>query len=133
MKPPHIILNILLLILSSIGAILGFVLGYIWAIIRLIFTHKWRLKNLIKELNYLIWLSNIANDQKINVDAQYLLNDWYVKPGSPKRFGHPNDTISHVLGWVKYHGKIYPFGMRTSNILDRIDDNHVENARTNKQ
>lgn len=67
-------------------------------------------------------------DQLGNVIGGPLLNTTLIKQCSKDRFGSEDETISSVLGKNKLSGCLTNAGMALSNILDRLDKNHVEKS-----
>ena len=131
MKQPNFIFCVLLFILSVIGLILAFTIGFVWAILRIIFDNN---KDFFREFGRVLWISSIANDQTMGVAAQHMLNDMFLKKDAPKRFGDSeNETMSHILGWAKFANKLYPLGKKTTDVLNKTDENHVEKAKENQQ
>ncbi len=78
------------------------------------------------------WNTAIAIDQLGNVWCKHILNDFCIKPNG-YRFGDPNQTVSHVLGVNKSLGTLYNFGKFVAWVLNKIERNHVEKAKDNKQ
>jgi hypothetical protein len=129
-KSPNIFISIVLFLLSIIGSILGWTVGLAWGIVRICWTHS---KNAIRDISTLLYYVAEINDCGINVSSQYLLNDVFIKPDAPKRFGNGNETMSHVFGWAKFAGKHYKAGKTMSHVLNRLDKDHVEKAKDAKQ
>ncbi len=46
------------------------------------------------------------------------------------KFGNPDETISFVLGQNKASGHLTRFGKFIADLLNKIDDNHVEKAKS---
>ena len=85
------------------------------------------LYGLIRVRNKKQWFLNLAisKDQYGNVLGMYLFNDLLILKKSQHRFGHPDETISSVLGKNKRDGTLTKIGQILSNVLDFLDHNHV--------
>jgi hypothetical protein len=74
-----------------------------------------------------------AIDQLGNVMIAPMANDCLLKKGSPKLYGNPDETISHVTG-VNYKAQtLTDFGYFVAHTLDALDPNHVTKAANNDQ
>jgi hypothetical protein len=74
-----------------------------------------------------------AIDQLGNVMIAPMANDCLLKKGSPKLYGNPDETISHVTG-VNYKAQtLTDFGYFVAHTLDALDENHVTKAAENNQ
>jgi hypothetical protein len=74
-----------------------------------------------------------AIDQLGNVMIAPMANDCLLKKGSPKLYGNPDETISHVTG-VNYKAmKLTSFGYFVAHTLDALDENHVTKAAETNQ
>lgn len=74
-----------------------------------------------------------AIDQLGNVMIAPMANDCLLKKGSPKLYGNPDETISHVTG-VNYKAQtLTDFGYFVAHTLDALDENHVTKAANNDQ
>lgn len=72
-------------------------------------------------------------DQLGNVMGSTIMNDLMLKKGSPKLYGNPDETISHVTG-VNYKAKtLTDFGYFVAHTLNFVDKDHVEKAAENEQ
>lgn len=71
----------------------------------------------------------ISYDQLGNVILAPLMNVLLKKKGG-KFFGHPDETISFVLGRNKALGKLTKLGKLIADGLNKIDPNHVEKAKS---
>lgn len=71
----------------------------------------------------------ISLDQLGNVLGGPLFNRTLRKKGGHK-FGHPDETISFVLGENKESGHLTKLGKFIADKLNKIDPNHVENAKS---
>jgi hypothetical protein len=82
---------------------------------------------LIRVRNKKQWFLNLAisKDQYGNVLGMYLFNDLLILKKAKHRFGHPDETISSVLGKNKRDGTLTKSGQILSNVLDFLDHNHV--------
>ena len=76
--------------------------------------------------------SAIGINQAGNVAMCYIFNDFFIT-GKNKRFGNPNETISHVLGVNKLSCDLLPLGKALAFLLNTIQPNHVEMAAKNPQ
>jgi len=68
-----------------------------------------------------------SKDQHSNVAMQYLFND-VMAYGEKYRFGHMDETISSAFGKNKLKKALTRFGRFWARFLNRLDENHVENA-----
>lgn len=72
-------------------------------------------------------------DQLGNTMGASIMNDVLLKKDPVKKYGNPDETISHVTG-VNYLGKKLTWtGLIVAKTLNRLDKNHVENAAINEQ
>ena len=134
MKAPNLVFSILLWILSIIGVALSAIVGFTWGFIRILFISYKYNQNPFKLLSNLFWKSSIANDQTMGVQAQYFMNDVFLKPGTSKRFGDSeNETMSHVFGWGESEQKLYQAGEGVKDILNKVDKDHTKKAKDNPQ
>jgi hypothetical protein len=62
-----------------------------------------------------------------NVACSELFNDTLIKKNGIK-FGNPDNTISKVLGLNKKAGTLTKTGLFVADLLNKIDNNHVENS-----
>jgi len=77
-----------------------------------------------KKLNNWFLSIAISIDQFANVFCRHLLNRTLVK-GGEHLFGNVDETISGVLGKNKRNRTLTKAGQFLSNLLDRIDKDHV--------
>lgn len=117
-KPRHkfgIVLFILsLFILFAIGP-----LAFVYAILKPIF----------QVISRLLYFLAYSVDQLGNVLAAALFNDTLIRGKNKYLFGHPDITISAVLGENKHRGTLTGLGVWLCKVLNWIDKNHVEKAR----
>ena len=71
----------------------------------------------------------ISIDQLGNVVLGPLMNILLKKKGG-HLFGNPDETISFVLGQNKESNTLTWFGRKIANLLNSIDENHVEKAKS---
>lgn len=69
----------------------------------------------------------ISLDQLGNTTCSTLLNMTCLR-GEYVSFGDPDDTISAVLGKNKANKTLSDFGKKVTNLLNELDENHVEKA-----
>lgn len=75
----------------------------------------------------------ISIDQTGNVLCKDLFNDWMLKDSKRYKYGHPDQTVSHVTG-VNYNKKnLRLIGKILAFILNRIEKNHVQKAAISEQ
>jgi hypothetical protein len=74
-----------------------------------------------------------AIDQLGNVLCAPVFNVIMIKSTKYKAFGNPDETISHVLGVNYINDNLTWLGKLLSNILNKIDKNHVQKAEKNEQ
>jgi hypothetical protein len=72
-----------------------------------------------------VWFYRTAMsiDRFANVNAAELFNDIFIKKGGYK-FGHPDETISSVVGKNQRDKTLTRFGRFLRRILDKIEPNH---------
>jgi len=89
---------------------------------------------LIRSRNTKQWYLNLAisKDQYGNVLGMYFFNDLLITKVSKHRFGHPDETISSVLGKNKREKTLTKIGQILSNVLDFLDHNHVTKSIENE-
>ncbi len=68
----------------------------------------------------------ISKDQHAGVYVQFWFNAWMLKKDSTDLFGHPDETISSVLGKNKRAETLTKFGLYWANWLNKREKNHVE-------
>jgi len=73
------------------------------------------------------WQIAIAIDELGNTLCQDLFNNTMRAEGGHK-FGNSDETVSYVLGKLKKEDKLLPVGKALAWILNKIDENHVEDA-----
>lgn len=69
----------------------------------------------------------ISLDQLGNVVGSYFFNDTLIKKYG-YQFGDEDDTISKVLGINKEMGDLTCVGKKLADALNKVDENHVEDA-----
>lgn len=117
-------MGILLYIVAKICYAILAPVTMIYAIIKL--TFKGGLFNYFHQLAFAI-------DQLGNVMIAPMANDCLLKKDSPKLYGNPDETISHVTG-VNYKAmKLTAFGYFVAHCLDTVDKKHVDKAAENDQ
>ena len=117
----------LLLISIILGAItipIGFAANFVILFIKANFKAWWR------RLGDYFLIFAVAIDVTGNVALGPLLNLILITKGGYK-FGNRKETISSVLGKNKKTMTLKPLGSWLSNVLDKIDPNHVLNAIDN--
>lgn len=112
----YIVAKILYLVLAPITML--------YAIVKLIF--KGGLSNYFHNLAFAI-------DQLGNVMIAPMANDVLIKKNSPKLYGNPDETISHVTGINYLARTLTSFGYFVAHSLDAVDKNHVTKAAENEQ
>ena len=117
-------MGIILYIVAKIGYLTLSPITMLYAIIKLLF--KGGLINYFHQLAFAI-------DQLGNVMIAPMANDCLLKKDSPKLYGNPDETISHVTG-VNYKAmKLTNFGYFVAHCLDAVDKKHVDKAADNDQ
>lgn len=117
-------MGILLYIVAKIGYLILSPITMIYAVIKLLF--KGGLLNYFHQLAFAI-------DQLGNVMIAPMANDVLLKENTPKLYGNPDETISHVTG-VNYKAQtLTSMGYFVAHSLDAIDKNHVEKAAETDQ
>lgn len=117
-------MGIILYIVAKIGYLILSPITMLYAVIKLLF--KGGLLNYFHQLAFAI-------DQLGNVMIAPMANDCLLKKGSPKLYGCPDETISHVTG-VNYKAKtLTDFGYFVAHTLDAVDENHVNKAAETNQ
>ena len=110
-----LIINIILAFIARVGfAVLG-LFFYVTGII------------LIKNRSEYHLNIGISYDQLSNTVGAPLFNIILRKKGGYK-FGHPDDTISAVLGKLKASGHLTILGKFFATMLNKIEKDHVEKA-----
>jgi hypothetical protein len=117
-------MGIILYIVAKISYAILAPITMLYAIIKLLF--KGGLFQYFHNLAFAI-------DQLGNVMIAPMANDCLLKKGSPKLYGNPDETISHVTG-VNYKSQtLTDFGYFVAHTLDALDENHVIKAAENNQ
>lgn len=73
----------------------------------------------------------VSLDQLGNVSCQHLLNATMITKNGIK-FGNEDKTVSSILGLNKSFGTLTWIGRKLCNLLNKVDENHVENAVLNE-
>ena len=85
------------------------------------------LKTVFKErprtLKVWFYRTAMSIDRFANVNAAELFNDIFIKKGGYK-FGHPDETISSVIGKNQQNKTLTRVGRTLRYILDKIEPNH---------
>ena len=89
----------------------------IYVIIKTIFKERPR------TLKVWFYRTAMSIDRFANVNAAELFNDIFIKKGGYK-FGHPDETISSVIGKNQRDKTLTRFGRSLRRILDKIEPNH---------
>tara|TARA_Y100000296_G_C5010600_1_gene174895 strand:- start:236 stop:613 length:378 start_codon:yes stop_codon:yes gene_type:complete len=89
----------------------------IYVIIKTIFKERPR------TLKVWFYRTAMSIDRFANVNAAELFNDIFIKKGGYK-FGHPDETISSVIGKNQRDKTLTRFGRFLRRILDKIEPNH---------
>jgi hypothetical protein len=110
------------------GILLTFIAGFgLWLLTPFFLLYSLLKYRSFKDMNNHWMKIAISLDQLGNVVGKHALNDTLVK-GHGYEFGHEDDTISEVLGKNKRLGDLTKAGMFLCNQLNKIDENHVEDA-----
>jgi hypothetical protein len=83
-----------------------------------------------KMMDRMLYLIAYSIDQLGNVVCSSLFNDLLITKEGCK-FGHPDETISSVLGRNKKKRTLSKLGKKIACILNKIDPGHVEKAIEN--
>ena len=118
-----------LLILSILLVVVFTVLSFIYTIFYTAFTLKFQTG--INNFGSYMSKMALALDQFGNVSCSTLLQITLSKKGGFK-FGDEDDTVSYILGRLKYQKKLTIFGKLMVLILHLIERNHVELAIESK-
>ena len=110
-------INFLLLLIAIALFLIFGTIGFIYSII-------WRL---LRSLSKYFWQIAIAIDELGNTICQDLFNNIMRAEGG-HRFGNSDETISFVLGKLKEEEKLLPIGKALAWVLNKIDENHVEDS-----
>ena len=116
-------MGILIFIVAAILSVVLLPIGFIWGIGEAFF--KRGLKSAWKRLSNYFYDMALSIDQLGNVACKELFNDALILHSSENKFGNPDETISSVLGKNKRDGSLTKAGRILSNILDKLDKNHV--------
>lgn len=118
-----------LLMLAIILVVVFTVLSFIYTIFFTAFTLKFQTG--INNFGAYMKKMALSLDQFGNVSCAKLLQKTLSKKGGFE-FGDEDDTVSYVLGRLKYQRKLTMFGKLMVLILHVIDRNHVEIAIESK-
>ncbi len=110
-------INFLLLLLAILLFLIFGTTGFVYSIV-------WRM---MRSASVYFWQIAIAIDELGNTICQDLFNNTMRAKGGHK-FGNSDETISHVLGKLKKENKLLPLDKALAWILNKIDENHVEDA-----
>ena len=108
------LLNIIASVLKWVLQPAMFIIGLVVSLSRREF-NKWQM-----DLAY-------AKDVWGNVLIKYVADFVLIKKGG-YRFGNKTKTISYVLGMNEIKGTLTIFGRILTNILNKLDKNHTQNA-----
>jgi len=108
-----LVLLLLAILLFLIFGTIGFVYSIVWRMMRSASVYFWQIA--------------IAIDELGNTLCQDLFNNTMRAEGGHK-FGNSDETVSYVLGKLKKEDKLLPVGKALAWILNKIDENHVEDA-----
>jgi hypothetical protein len=75
-----------------------------------------------------IYSINVGIDQIGNVMLAPFLNRFCLIKRTNCRFGKVTETISYVLAVNYFAGNLTKFGLGIVNILEKIDENHMEKS-----
>jgi len=115
-------MGILLFIVASILNTILLPLALIWAVVEAFWQRGW--KSALKRINEYFFNLAISLDQFGNVVCKEILNDALIDSTSPHKFGHPDETISSVLGKNKRAGTLLKIGKGLDWTLNKLDENH---------
>jgi len=116
------------LLILTIAVILFWVFSPIfilYAIIRLAFKPKL--------LGNYFFMTAFGIDQLGCVMGAPLMNDVLLKKDATKKYGNPDETISHVTGCAYVEMKLRSTGYFVAHCLDTAEKNHVEKAAETEQ
>lgn len=86
-----------------------------------------------KKLGNYAYMVAFSIDQLGNVMGAHIMNDVLLKKEAVKKYGNPDETISHVTG-VNYLAKtLTDLGYFVAHSLDAVDKNHVTKAAETNQ
>ncbi len=110
---------ILAVILFLIVAPIGFLYGVISSL-------------LFSRLSAFVWNCAFSLDQTGNAFCAEFFNHALIKRKDEYLFGDPDQTVSHVLGKNKEIENLTRVGTGLANVLNWLDENHVEDAAQNE-
>jgi len=110
-------INLVLLLLAILLFLIFGTIGFVYSIV-------WRM---MRSASVYFWQIAIAIDELGNTLCQDLFNNTMRAEGGHK-FGNSDETVSYVLGKLKKEDKLLPVGKALAWILNKIDENHVEDA-----
>jgi len=111
----------ILLVLSVLMSIALYPIGWFYSIITF--------RCSFKKLNSWWFVMAVSVDQLGNVVMSTLFNDILITK-SGYQFGNEDYTISFVLGVNKKTGTLTKLGKFIADALNKIDNNHVEKAKS---
>lgn len=121
------IINFFLFFISVLLLLVFGGLGMSYAILKFIFTLKFKRAGKLL-MDFLLTLA-ISIDQLGNVMMQYILTDFCLKDKKTiHKFGNPDQTISYVIGINYIHCNLTKFGLFIANTLNKLDNEHVIKA-----
>lgn len=110
------------------GVVLTFVAGLgLWISTPVLLLYSLIRYKSFKELDKHYMKIAISLDQLGNVLGAHLFNDTLIKRHG-YQFGDEDETISKVLGINKEMGDLTKLGEKIAGGLNKIDENHVEDA-----
>jgi len=121
-----LIAKLLILVCGSIALVYFHIKMLIW-----LFRFGWS-----KTRDYMVeyyWLMALSIDQTGGVICKDWFNDWMLKDSKVYKYGHPDQTVSHVTGVNNKKNNLRLIGRVLAKILNFIDKNHVEKAAVNEQ
>lgn len=123
-----LILSIVLVIvaITLFGVLL--IPAIIWGVMASYFRQKFN--NGTQRVSEWIYAWAVSIDQLRNVVCRELFNDILIT-NSGAKFGHPDETISSVLGKNKLSGTLSWAGRALDWLLHKLDPNHSINAIEN--
>jgi len=110
-------------LIAAIGLLL-IPVGVVFSFTRAFFTFRW---NPLPKLRGYLNSMGVALSQLLNTTTAELFNETLIQPGG-FMFGDSKETTSSVLGKNKKTNTLSPVGEFVSNVLDRVDPNHVSDA-----
>jgi hypothetical protein len=115
-------MGILLFIVATILNAILLPLALIWAIVEAFVNRG--IGSAFKRINEYFFNLAISLDQFGNTTCKEILNDTLIKSSSPHKFGHPDETVSSVLGKNKREGTLLKIGRGLDWTLNKLDENH---------